>query len=558
MTDFDAIVCGSGITGGWAAKELTERGLKVLMIERGSALEHRIDYKTEFTPVWELPFHGYLNPKLAATTKRIQRHARINEWTQDMYVDDTVDVYDTPDESGFIWKRGYHTGGRSLMWGRQCWRMSEINFSSNAKDGHGVPWPVGYSDIKPWYDYVESSIGVQGRVDNIPSLPDGIYQPSMGLNAGEQRVADVLKANYSDRRLIPTRTSNLTLPIGDRLPCQYRNQCARGCSFGSYFSTQSVTLPAARKTGRLTLWTDTIVESIDYDPATKRANTVKLYNTKTGERTTQSAKIIFLCTGSVNTVSLLLRSVSDATPNGVGNSSGLLGKYFLDHMYCTHTVATIAGIDDQFYTGRRPSNMIIPRFVNVERDDQDFVRGYSYMGGAGRSVWTRGGSIPGVGADFKNSLRKPGPWIMSMFPSVEGLPRKENAVTVDFKTKDTYGLPVTRIDLRWGDNERKIAAHAKREARAMLSLAGGKILVDGGEPEPGGSSVHEMGGACMGNDPKGSVTNAHNQLHDAPNVFVTDGAFMSSTGDRNPSLTYMAFTVRAAAYAVEQLKQGAV
>ena len=278
MATFDAIVAGSGITGGWAAKELTERGFKVLMIERGPNLEHRVDYKTEFTPPWELPFRGYTDPKELATTKRFQKYARMDEWTKDMFVDDDVDVYESPPESGFRWLRGYHLGGRSIMWGRHCYRMSHDNYQANAKDGHGVPWPVGYDDIAPWYDYVEKYIGVNGTVDNIPSLPDGIYQPSMGLSAGEQRWADLLKAHYDDRRLLSGRTANLTEPIGDRGTCQRRDQCARGCSFGAYFSTQSSTLPAAQATGRLTLMTNTIVESLQYDPVTKRATGVRLLN----------------------------------------------------------------------------------------------------------------------------------------------------------------------------------------------------------------------------------------------------------------------------------------
>ncbi|MGC4028608.1 MAG: GMC family oxidoreductase [Steroidobacteraceae bacterium] len=558
MADFDAIVCGSGITGGWAAKELTERGLKVLMIERGPNLEHRTDYKTEYTPVWELPFRGEMDPKVLATTKRIQKYARMNEWVQDMFVDDDIDVYQTPAESAFRWMRGYHLGGRSVMWGRHCYRMSETHLGANAKDGHGVPWPVRYQDIAPWYDHVEKFIGVNGTVDNLPSLPDGIYQPSMGLNAGEQRLADVVKAHYEDRRLIPGRTANLTQPIGDRSPCQYRNQCARGCSFGAYFSTQSSTLPAAQATGRLTLWTDMIVESIDYDPATKRATAVKLYNTKTGQHSSQAARLIFVCTGSINSVALLLRSASDAAPGGLGNSSGLLGKYLMDHLFTTPTAATISGIDDQFYRGRKPNGIVMPRFVNMGRDETDFLRGYSYQGGCGRSVWNKGGKQAGIGADFKNELRLPGPWTIGLGASIECIPRRENTISIDPKTRDKYGLPVVRLDLRWSDNEKKAAAHAKREARTMLALLGGQLLSEGGELQPGGMSIHEMGGACMGADPRASVTNAHNQLHDAQNVFVTDGAFMCSTGDRNPSLTYMAFTARAAAHAVELVKQGSL
>lgn len=556
MANFDAIVAGSGITGGWAAKELTERGLKVLMIERGPALEHRVDYKTEFTPPWDLPFHGETDPKILATSKRLQKFARMTEWTKDMFVDDDIDIYQTPKESGFVWLRGYHLGGRSLMWGRHCYRMSETHFGANAKDGHGVAWPVRYQDIAPWYDYVERFIGVNGTVDNIPSLPDGIYQPSMGFNAGEQRLAEVIKAKYADRRLLPGRTANITRAIGDRSPCQYRNQCARGCSYGAYFSTQSSTLPAARATGRLTLITDTIVESVEYDPKTKRATGVRLRNAKNGAQTTESAKVIFLCTGSINTVSVLLRSVSEATPSGLGNASGLLGKYVMDQAFSTLVRSTIPGIDDQAYLGRKPNGFIMPRFVNMTTRDADFERGYSFQGGCGRMGWTRGGNDAGIGTKLKNRLRQPGGWGIGLEASVECLPRKENTISIDFNTRDAYGLPLTRIDVRWSDNERKAAEHAHKEAVAMLSLLGGRILDAGVGLRPPGSAIHEMGGACMGSDPQGSVTNTFNQLHDALNVFVTDGAFMSSCGDRNPSLTYMAFTVRAAAFAAEEFKAG--
>ncbi len=558
MAEFEAIVAGSGITGGWAAKELTERGLKVLMIERGPMIEHRRDYKTEFTPPWELPYRGFGDPKALATSKRIQRFAWMDEWTQHMFVDDDVDVYETPPESGFLWMRGYHLGGRSLMWGRHSYRMSPLHFESNGRDGHGVPWPVRYQDVAPWYDLVEQFIGVNGTVDNLPTLPDGKYQPSMGLNAAEQRLADAVRSHYPDRRLLPGRTANLTQAIGDRAPCQFRDQCARGCSFGAYFSTQSSTLPAARATGRLTLLTDTIVESLEYDAPKRRATALRLINATTGERSTARAPLIFLCTGSINSVSLLLRSASADAPRGLGNSSDLLGRYVMDHVKGDWVLSTVPGIDDQMYLGRRPNGITMPRFVNVAGQDADFLRGYSYQGGSGRATWKRGGEEAGIGAEFKQKLRQPGGWQIALEPNVECLPSKDNRVTINFDRKDKYGLPLTRIDVRWGENERKAAAHARKQAAAMLSLLGGEVITFGSETRPPGTAIHEMGGASMGEDPRNSVTNPYNQLHDAPNVFVTDGAFMNSSGDRNPSLTYMAFTVRAAAHAADLLKNGAL
>jgi choline dehydrogenase-like flavoprotein len=558
MATFDAIVCGSGITGGWAAKELTERGLKVLMIERGPDLPHRTGYTTEFTPPWQLPWRGMCDPKVLATTKRVQKGARMDEWTQGMFVDDEVDIYETPPESNFQWLRGYHLGGRSLMWGRQSYRMGEHNFRANALDGHGSPWPVSYADIAPWYDHVEQFIGVNGQADGVPSLPDGKYQPSMGFNAGEARFAEVIKAHYEDRRLLPGRTANLTQQIGDRTPCQNRDQCARGCSFGAYFSTQSSTLPAARATGRLTLMTDTIVESIDYDPKTKRATGVRLLDARTGARSTETARIIFLNTGSINSTSVLLRSVSEATPQGLGNSSGMLGRYVMDHVFGGLLLATIPGLDDQMYLGRKNNGIVMPRFVNMDGQQTDFLRGYSYQGLSMRGNWSDGARGPGIGATLKQSLRKPGGWIIGFGIAAECLPHKDNRVTVNFARKDKYGLPVTRIDVRWRENELKSVEHGRQEMEKMLGLLGGHIIDPGHTVAPPGMAIHEMGGACMGADPASSVTNAHNQLHDAPNVFVTDGAFMSSEGDRNPSLTYMAFTARAAASAVDMLREGAL
>ena len=556
MADFDAIVCGSGITGGWAAKELTERGLKVLLIERGRNLEHITGYKTEFIPPWQLPFRGYTDPKELETTKRIQKNARMTEWTKDMFVNDEVDIYETPKESGFLWLRGYHLGGRSLMWGRQCWRMSDLHFSANRTDGHGIAWPVGYSDIAPWYDHVEKFIGINGTRENIETAPDGIYQPPMGFNAGEQRLADVVNGRYQDRRVISGRSANLTQPIGDRAACKTRDQCARGCSFGAYFSTQSSTLPAARATGRLTLWTDTIVESLEVDRATGRVNALRLHDLKTERRFTQSARVIFLCTGAVNSVSLLLRSVSEATPQGVGNSSGLLGKYFLDQAFSIASVSTIPGIDDKYFRGRKPNSFVIPRFVNVRQRETEFLRGYSFQGGCGREGWNRVAHEAGVGASFKGSLRQPGGWAIALEAAIENLPRRENTISVDLGKHDTYGLPVTRIDVRWSENERLASQHAHQQGLEMLGLLGGRIIERGGGLRSPGTSIHEMGGACMGADPRTSVTSSRNQLHDFRNVFLTDGAFMCSTGDRNPSLTYMAFTARAANFAADQIAAG--
>jgi len=558
MPVYDAIVCGSGITGGWAAKELTERGLSVLMVERGPNLEHRKDYKTEFTPPWQLPYRGFMDPKDRAHSKRIQQYGRMDEWSKDMYVDDDVDTYETPVESGFRWIRGYHLGGRSLMWGRHCYRMSARHFAENAADGHGVPWPITYDDVAPWYDYVERFVGINGTDDEFPMLPAGRYQPSMGFNTVEQKIADLIAEHYRDRRVIPGRTANLTDPIGDRAVCQNRNQCARGCSFGAYFSTQSSTLPAARATGRLTVKTDAVVESLEYDPTTRRATGVRIVDAITGETQVARARVVFLCAGSVNSVSILLRSASSDASKSIGNSSGMLGKYIMDHCFGGLYLTTVPGIDEWMYTGRKPNGMIVPRWTNVDRQEEDFLRGYSLQGGSERDSWRRGGHGPGIGADLKRDLRAPGPWMMGFGISVEHLPRATNTVTLSATRKDRHGMPLTRIDVRWSDNELKAAAHGRAEVQRMLGLLGGHIIPANPDVSPPGTSIHEMGGACMGADPRAAVTNANNQLHDAPNVFVTDGAAMCSTGDKNPSLTYMALTARAAAHAVELIKHNAI
>lgn len=555
MKMYDAIVCGSGITGGWAAKELTERGLKVLLVERGPDLKHRIDYKTENKAPWDLDFRGYSDPKVLNSSKRIQKHAKMDEWVQEMYVDDTKEVYETPASSNFKWLRGYHLGGRSLMWGRHCYRMSKTNFEANEHDGYGIPWPVKYEDIAPWYDYVEKYIGVNGSKDNLDILPDGIYQPTMGFNKVEELFAKKLSETYDDRVAIPGRTANLTANIGDRIKCQNRSQCARGCSFGAYFSTQSSTLPAAQATGRLEIMADSIVKTLIFDENLKKVTGVEVFDSKKNKIEKLFSKIVFICTGSVNSVSLLLRSTSKSNPNGLGNSSGLLGHYFNDHAFGLPVSTTVPGLENWYYHGRKPNGIIIPRFVNI-KSRENFKRGYSYQGFSGRQSWNKAFNQVGIGNDFKKSIQKPGDWTIGFHVSIETLPRKENKISLNHNKLDSHGMPLTVIDLRWSDNELSAAEHADKELRSMLSLLKGKVSGPVATLEPPGSAIHEMGGACMGADSKKSVTNSHNQLHDYKNVFITDGAFMNSSGDRNPSLTYMAFTARAAAYAAQLFKNG--
>jgi glucoside 3-dehydrogenase (cytochrome c) catalytic subunit len=556
---FDAIVIGSGITGGWAAKELTQGGLKVLLVERGQNIEHRTGYRNEMTAPWDLPFHGRGNASLWNQRYPIQQHSgHMDEWNQDYWVDDIDNPYQSVRLPGFRWYRGYHLGGRSLMWGRQCYRWSDVDFSANARDGHGTDWPIRYRDIERWYTRVEEFIGVSGAKEGLAQLPDGHFQPAMPLNVVETHVRETIQAHFPERCLTIGRTANLTeaKPAQGRVQCQYRAICARGCSFGAYFSTQSSTLPAAQATGNLTLLTDSLVEAINCDARRRRVDSVDVRSTRDGSRTRYTAKIVFLCAGAFNSVALLLRSTSEKFPNGLANSSGVLGHYVMDHANTLGTVAVMPGFESHYYYGNRPTGVVIPRFKNLESSTQPFARGYSFQGGAYRAGWTRGLRQAGLGQDFKNSLRGPGDWKFVLTTFAECLPRKGNRLSLDPVKTDTHGAPQLRIDFSFGDNERKLLADAKSEAAAMVTAAGGKVLFGSDEPNPGGSAIHEMGGARMGRDPTNSVLNRLNQAHDVPNLFVTDGAAMASSACQNPSLTYMALTARAADAAIDMLRSG--
>ncbi|HWI87557.1 MAG TPA: GMC family oxidoreductase [Sphingomonas sp.] len=555
---FDAIVIGSGITGGWSAKELTERGLKVLMIERGPKIEHQTDYKTETLAPWDLPFHGQGDANLYKREYFVQSKKGMffNEFTQNHWVNDLENPYMQAENSSFDWFRGYQLGGKSLIWGRQCYRWSDIDFGANKADGHGIDWPIRYADLAPWYDHVEDYIGVSGSRDGLAVLPDGHYQPPMALNAGEALVKKAVEARFPERRVIIGRSANITRAVGDRSPCQYRGICARGCSYGAYFSTQSSTLPAARATGLLTLITDTVVESIIEDPATGRVTGVRTIGVKNKERNSFTAKLVFLNAGTINSVGVLLRSRSERSPHGLGGSSGNLGHYLMDHAGSMSAMALLHGIEDRTYYGNRPNNMIVPRFRNVERQEADFVRGYMYQGGAMRRGWKRGGGMAGLGADLKEKLHGPGEWMMVLGVFAECLPNASNRIALHATATDPQGLPQVEISFAYGANEKKALADAQIEAQRMFEAAGATVIMNSSEPDPGGSSIHEMGGARMGADPSQSVVNAFNQVHDAPNLFVTDGACMSSSACQNPSLTYMALTARACDTAVTKLKEG--
>ncbi len=559
---FDAIVVGSGITGGLAAKELTEAGLKVLMIERGPMIEHGSGYTRETLAPWDLEFRGVGDAELYDKDYAVQRKNRhFTEFTQDHFVNDRENPYTTEGSTEFNWWRSYQLGGRSLTWGRQCYRWSDYDFDANRRDGHGTDWPIRYADLAPWYDKVEEFIGVAGMAEGLPQLPDGRFQPPMALNAVEQHTREVIGRQWPDRRLTIGRNANLTeaKPDQGRAACQYRSICARGCSYGAYFSTQSSTLPAAQKTGNLTLVTDAVVEAVEQDPATGRATGVRFINTKDGTRQRAHARIVFLNAGSFNSVGVLLRSANEANPHGLANSSGVLGTHIMDHAQTVAGIAIMPGFEQHSYFGNRPTGVVIPRFRNLDTiDGKGHTRGFSYQGGAFRAAWTAGKRNPGVGKDYKDSLREPGMWRMVLVAFADSMPRASNRITLDPTIRDSAGLPALRINFAHGAEEHAALADAKAEAAAMLTAAGGHVIMGMDTPNPGGSAIHEMGGARMGHDPRTSVLNKWSQAHDVPNLFVTDGAQMSSSACQNPSLTYMALTARACSNAVSMLKEGAI
>lgn len=556
--DFDAIVVGSGITGGWAAKELTEAGLKVLMIERGRDIEHAIGYETEYLAPWEMPFRGQGDGELHAREYFVQRkNGAFDEWTQNHFVNDQEHPYSYPDDKPFAWLRSYQLGGRSLTWGRHSYRWSDYDFSANQRDGVGTDWPIRYGDVAPWYDKVEKFIGVSGQAEGLAQLPDGIFQPPMALNVVEQHMREAIGARWPERRVTIGRVANLTESKDGRGVCQHRNICARGCSIGAYFSTQSSTLPAAKATGNLTVLTDTIVESLQYDPKTSLVTGVRTIGRLDKATASYSAKFIFLNAGSFNSVHLMLRSRSEAFPNGIANSSGVLGTHIMDHASTLSGAGLMPGFEDFTTFGNRPNAIIIPRFKNLDvLDGEGFSRGYSYQGGALQSSWSQGKSMAGLGEAYRDKVEAIGPWRVALVAFAESMPRASNRLGLHPTQTDQWGIPLLNIDFQHGEEERRALADAHTEARAMIEAAGGRFLFGLMQPGIGGMAIHEMGGARMGRDSASSVLNNFSQAHDVPNLFVTDGAQMSSSASQNPSLTYMALTARAAAAAVSMLKEG--
>ena len=555
---YDAIVVGSGITGGWAAKELCEKGLRTLLVERGRHVEHGRDYVTEWLQPWELAHRGRDDGQLYERDYPIQsKNYAFGEATRHFFVNDREHPYVTGGPQEFRWIRGYHLGGRSLLWGRACWRWSDLDFEANARDGHGVDWPIRYADLAPWYSYVERFVGVAGEKLGLAELPDGEFLPPWPLNCAEDFVKRGIERAFPGRRMTITRVANLTRAVPGRGQCQARNQCARGCSYGGYFSSLSSTLPAARRTGRLTEVTDAIVASVVYDDRRGRAAGVRVIDAKTKQAREYFGRLIFLNASTIGTAQILLNSKSTRFPTGLANSSGEVGHNLMDHLSKSGARGTVPGLEDKYVYGRRPTGTYIPRFRNLGRKDErlGFLRGYGMQAGASRSSWERGTSMPGIGAELKERLRHPGPWHTSIQAYCECLPRHENRVELDPVQKDQWGIPLVRIHWSWSDNERALREDAKTQAAEMLEAAGCTDVSTYDDDAPMGFSVHEMGTARMGRDPKTSVLNAHNQSHDVPNLFVTDGACMASTSCVNPSITYMALTARAVDYAVSELNR---
>ena len=559
-SDFDAIVVGSGISGGWAAKELTERGLKVLLLERGRHVTHRDDYVTEGKGNWELPYRSLIPEPEEASEYAIQRQCyAFNDFTKHFFVNDREHPYATPDGKPFSWLRGYHLGGRSLQWHRQCYRWSDIDFEANVKDGHGIDWPIRYKDISPWYDYVESFAGISGSMEGLPQLPDGVFQPAFEMNCVEKDVKAKIETAFPGRNLIIGRAAHLTEPTEEQLElgrgrCMNRNECQRGCSFGAYFSSLSATLPAAERTGNLTTVTDAIVTEVDYDGQSGRATGVSVVDANTRDGRSYSGRMIFLCASTLGTSQIMLNSTSDSFPNGLANSSGTLGRYLMDHIGGPVSTGIYQGHTDKYHSPRRPNECYVPRYRNVAEQDERFVRGFGYQGGARRLNWTRAGA--GIGADFKASLRQPGPWQFSIEGFGEMLPDERNRVWLDETRRDQWGIPLLNIDCEHRENEFAMIEAMAEDAREMMNAAGLSNIRTETNLAPPGYLIHEMGTARMGRDPATSVLNEHNQAHDVPNLFVTDGSCMTSSACQNPSLTYMALTARASATAADMLAEG--
>lgn len=555
---FDAIVIGSGISGGWAAKEFTEKGLKTLVLERGRDVKHLKDYPTTNMYPWEFKHRGQIPEAIREEAPVVSRCYAFKEDAMHFFVKDKEHPYEQ--DKPFDWIRGYQVGGKSLLWARQTQRWSDYDFEGPARDGFAVDWPIRYADIAPWYSYVEKFVGISGNKDGLDNLPDGEFLPAMEMTAVEKYFQGFVSKNYKDRNVIYGRCAHLSEPQPihieqGRVKCQKRNLCQRGCPFGGYFSSNSSTLPWAEKTGNLTLRPDSVVHSIIYDEQKGKATGVRVVDAKTKETTEYYARVIFVNAAAINSNLILLNSTSSRFPQGLGNDSGVLGKYFAFHNYRATIYADYDGFMDVTTEGRRPTSAYIPRFRNVKKQETDFLRGYAAGFDTGRRKWN---SQDGVGTSLKDQLfnEEMGNWYVGSHMMGETIPKEISQLTLDKAKKDEWGMPVIHINLGYDDNDEKMIKDFHEQMTEMYTKAGFTNIRTGDSKQAPGLDIHEMGGARMGKDPKTSVLNKWNQMHDVKNVFVTDGACMTSTSTQNPSLTYMALTARAVDYAVGQMKRG--
>tara|TARA_A100001011_G_scaffold44893_1_gene41999 strand:+ start:5194 stop:6885 length:1692 start_codon:yes stop_codon:yes gene_type:complete len=557
--EFEAIVVGTGVSGGWAAKELCEKGLKTLVLERGRMLKHIEDYTTMNDDPWDYEHGDVITKEIRKRQPKQSRTNYVNSVsTSHLFVDDLKHPYNEVQK--FNWIRGYHVGGRSLTWGRQSYRLTDFDFKANAEDGIAIDWPIRYKDLAPWYHYVEEHIGVSGENVGLPQFPDGNYLKPMELNCVEHDLKTAVNKKYKDRIVTIGRVAHITegeKPGAGRINCQFRNRCRRGCPFGAYFSSNSSTLPMAEATGNMTLRPHSVVSEVLYDADQKRATGVRVIDAETKEVIEFKAKVIFLCASAVASSSILMQSKSDRFPNGMGNDSGELGHNLMDHHFQVGAEGLMEGYEDKYYTGRRPNGIYVPRFRNIggATNQKDFIRGYGYQGGGGRGGWSSKVAELGYGAEFKEALTEPGSWSLGMTGFGEVLPYHENKMVLNYDKLDEWGLPTVTFDAGIKENELNMRKDMGQQAAEMLEAAGAKNVRINDSEYILGNGIHEMGTARMGRDPKTSVLNANNQVHGVPNVFVTDGAAMTSAGNVNPSLTYMALTARAANFAVEELKK---